>query len=210
MYQYVIITGALFLTIPAHAASFPCEKAKTELEHTICDDYDLNNADNELGEVYQEALKKLDKTEANQLRQAQRRWLETRQNNCDVKNAACLTAQYRQRIAALKFRGSTHYAESAAGKVAGYYEAQNMTMNVEARGANLVAVQISGAEPTSGRWTCDFEAEGTVKNGVVKLKALDDAIVTVTFRGTTAKVDEGENPMWCGHGGTLNGQYQRK
>lgn len=210
MYQQIIIAIVLFLTIPVHAASFNCEKAKTELEHTICNDTDLNAADSKLGEIYQELLKKLDKAEAEHVRQLQRRWLETRQNNCDIKNAACLTAQYQQRIATLKFRGSSDYGDSPAGKVAGKYEAKNMEMNVEARGTNVVSVHVEGAEPTSGKWICDFEGEGTLKNGEVKLKALDDAFVTVTFHGTTAKVDEGQDSLWCGMGGSLNGQYRRK
>lgn len=210
MYQSVIIIGALFLAVPVHAASFPCEKAKTQLEHTICDDFDLNAVDTELGDIYQDLLKTLPKTEAEQVRQFQRRWLETRENNCDIKNAACLTAQYKQRIAALKFRSSAEYADSPAGKVAGRYENGVMEMTVEARDANLVSVHIWGAEPTRARWICDFEEEGTLKNGVVKLKLLDDAVVSVVFRGAMAKVDEGDNGMWCGNGGTLNGQYQRK
>lgn len=210
MYQAIVMTTALFLAVPGYAASFSCEKAETQLEHTICDDFDLNAADAELGDIYQDLLKTLRKTDAEQVRQFQRRWLETRENNCDIKNAACLTAQYKQRIAALKFRSSAEYADSPAGKVAGRYENGVMEMTVEARGANLVSVHIMGAEPTRARWICDFEEEGTLKNGEMKFKALDDVIVTVSFRGETAKVDEGANSMWCGNGGTLNGKYQRK
>jgi hypothetical protein len=43
----------------------------------------------------------------------------------------------------------------------------------------------------------------------LKIKALDDLFVTVEFQGTTATVNEGENSMWCGMGGSLNGKYQR-
>lgn len=210
IYQAIIVGFMMFLATHSNAASFDCQKAKLELEHTICEHKKLNQLDSELGTAYQNLLKKLAKAEAGQLQQQQRRWLELRQNHCGVKNPDCLITLYHQRIATLEFRSSADYASSPAGKLDGKYIAKNMELRVEALALNKVFIWIEGAEPKSGKWTCDFSGEGKLHDNTVQIKALDDAFVTVTFRGATAEVNEGETSLWCGMGGTLNGKYQKK
>ena len=209
-YRAIIAIVVTFLATEINAASFDCKKAKSELEHTICDHPKLSQLDTELGTIYQNLLQKLVKSEVERLRQRQRRWLESRQNNCDVKNPDCLVTLYQQRVTTLEFRSSANYATSPAGKVDGKYITDNIELEVEVLASNMAFVHIAGAEPQSGRWTCDFSGEGKLQGNLLKIKALDDAFVTVTFHGSTATVNEGETSLWCGMGGSLNGKYLKK
>lgn len=207
----VTVLVTLFSPLPLHAASFDCDKAKTVLEHSICNHKPLNELDSEMGGLYRNLLKTLDKVDAELLKQSQRRWLETRTHLCNEKNLACLTELYQGRISNLEFRGSAKYASSAAGKVSGFYVEGNMNVTVEALSENTVAVTIQGAEPDVGKWTCEFSETGTLTGNTVKLKSLDDAVVTVKFQKGIATVDEGDDSsLWCGSGGTLNGTYKRR
>jgi uncharacterized protein len=210
MYYRTSMFLILFTAVHAHAASFDCNKAKSTLEHSICDDAKLNQLDAELGTAYQNLLKKRSKSEGEQVRQMQRDWLITRENNCEVSNANCLIKLYQQRISALQFQTSEKYASSAAAKLSGtYHGIGNMEMQVVAIAPKQLSVHIQGVEPTSARWVCDFQGEAGLQDNRLKIKALDDLFVTVEFQGTTATVNEGENSMWCGMGGSLNGKYQR-
>ncbi|MEZ5671852.1 MAG: lysozyme inhibitor LprI family protein [Thiotrichaceae bacterium] len=210
MYQYVILPFIIFTVAQAEAASFDCKKASSKLEHTICNDAELNQADTELGTIYRKLLKKLSKSDIKQLQQMQRDWLTTREQQCDVSEANCLTVLYQKRIAALQFRDSEAYATSAAGKLSGIYDGiGNMEMQVIAIAPEQLFIHIQGTEPTSARWICDFEGEAELQDNVIKVKALDDAFVTISFKDATATVDEGQDSMWCGAGGSLNGKYHK-
>ena len=52
-----IVLLAAALQAPADAASFDCRKARTGLEHRICDDPALGKADEELAQVFRETLR---------------------------------------------------------------------------------------------------------------------------------------------------------
>ncbi|EIJ41986.1 hypothetical protein BegalDRAFT_1083 [Beggiatoa alba B18LD] len=211
MLKKIAIFSAFCVILPVHAASFDCKKAQAEIEQTICNDKDLSALDSQLGKTYNSLLKILAKKEASFLRQTQRYWAQTRENNCDIHNAACLAALYRQRLTTLDFFKSPDYLETPTGRASGIYQlGGNMEMVVEALSAQELAVNISGAEPTNGRWICDFGGQGTLENGVLAMKALDDAIVKVTFAKNQATVDEGEESLFCGMGGSLNGKYQKQ
>jgi uncharacterized protein len=160
MYYRTLMFLILFIAVHAHAASFDCNKAKSVLEHSICDDTKLNQLDAELGTAYQNLLKNRSKSEGQQVRQMQRDWLSTRENNCEVSNANCLIKLYQQRISALQFQNSEKYASSAAAKLSGtYHGIGNMEMQVVAIAPKQLSVHIQGVEPTSGRWVCDFQGE---------------------------------------------------
>lgn len=210
IYQYVIPLFIVFTVAQAGAASFDCKKASSKLEHTICNDTELNQADAELGTAYRNLLKKLPKPDVKQLQQMQRDWLTTREQQCDTSEAKCLIALYKKRIAALQFRGSEAHTTSAASKLSGTYRGiGNMEMQVIAIAPEQLFIHIQGTEPTSARWICDFEGDAELQDNAIKIKVLDDAIVTVSFKGATATVDEGQNSMWCGAGGSLNGEYHK-
>lgn len=114
-----VILGCLF-TIPlVQAASFDCSKAQTKVETLICTFPQLSKADEELGQLYTQALKSLPTSPAAQLREEQRAWLEQRdqqlttaciEKDCPANkqestacfNANCAVAFYSERISVLK------------------------------------------------------------------------------------------------------------
>ena len=91
----------VLLAVPmyAHAASFDCAKAGTQLEKLICSDRDLNTLDGDLGGAYKQALATAqDKTA---LKNEQKQWIKTGRAACGT-DKKCLAVAYRQRIAALR------------------------------------------------------------------------------------------------------------
>ncbi|WP_428634637.1 lysozyme inhibitor LprI family protein [Sedimenticola sp.] len=113
----------LLLLLPGTAcsASFDCSKASTKVEKMICADPELSKLDEKLGKTYSAALNKTPDLLA--LKQQQRDWLNDR-NGCV--DAACLQAQYQQRIGELDrvvaliptTKGQeSHYFEKEADKL---------------------------------------------------------------------------------------------
>jgi len=89
---------AVLLAGAAQAASFPCEKARTAVEKTICGNPELSALDEHLGRYYaaaRAALKPADSC----LVGDQRNWLRARRDAC--KDAGCLRQVYLQRLAEL-------------------------------------------------------------------------------------------------------------
>lgn len=82
----------------ATAASFPCDKASTAVEKTICAQKDLSVLDDALGRYYAAARGALGKGEAC-LAADQRAWIRGTRDAC--KDAACLKRAYLERLAVL-------------------------------------------------------------------------------------------------------------
>jgi uncharacterized protein YecT (DUF1311 family) len=80
----------------AHAASFDCSKASTEVERMICGDAALSKLDEELARKYKEALKNVWSEKL--IPHYQKLWMKGR-NLC--KSVSCLNDSYFQRIAEL-------------------------------------------------------------------------------------------------------------
>jgi len=210
MWKISLLLGAFALSGNVAAASFDCQKAKSELEHVLCDNAELSLLDSRLGGTYNTLTKMLNSAEVKQLRAAQTAWLGTRITECTAKSVDCLKRLYQKRIDTLSFRALPEYKTSAAGKVAGTYKkGKNMDLSVEALSANSIAVAMLGAGE-GGRWTCDFSAEGELKNGSAKLHVLDDEEVNFRFEKNQIIVSEETNHnSACGVGGTLKGIYTR-
>ncbi len=81
----------------AHAASFDCARATTEIERLICSDDQLSASDSELAGAYEEFAKKL--KDPKFARELQRKWLTDIRGRCT--SADCLTEVYRKRISQL-------------------------------------------------------------------------------------------------------------
>lgn len=80
------------------AASFDCDKAKTEVEQAICADPGLSKSDEEMAEAYRAALKRAQDWEG--LRREQGAWLRARDEGCGAA-VACLDGLYADRVARL-------------------------------------------------------------------------------------------------------------
>ena len=81
------------MSIAAHAASFDCIKAQSEVERMICGSADLSGLDDQLGKAWTQHLR--NNAFKDQFRRTQRRWIEQR-NQC--KDAACLRQAYLARL----------------------------------------------------------------------------------------------------------------
>ena len=88
---------ALFALESASAASFPCAKATTAVEKSICADRTVSELDEHLGRYYSAARAELGEAKAC-LAKDQKSWLQTR-NAC--KDAKCLKRVYLARLAEL-------------------------------------------------------------------------------------------------------------
>jgi uncharacterized protein/heat shock protein HslJ len=86
--------------------SFDCSKAAGEVEKLICRDQPLARLDQELSEVYDQAIANISGTEHTTIRAMQRGWIKGR-NDCwkaeDVR--ACVEASYHTRIVELQITG---------------------------------------------------------------------------------------------------------
>ncbi|WP_411755559.1 lysozyme inhibitor LprI family protein [Serratia sp. (in: enterobacteria)] len=84
----------------AHAASFDCAKATSNVEHSICNNPDLSSLDGQLSENYQSAMANLAGDQADALRTEQRSWLKQR-DTCNGQES-CLSDLLSQRAAQLQ------------------------------------------------------------------------------------------------------------
>ena len=91
-------TVLLLLAGSAQSASFPCEKARTAVEKTICGNQELSTLDEHLGRYYSAARSAL-KSADSCLVSDQRNWLRIQRDAC--KDAGCLRKVYLQRLAEL-------------------------------------------------------------------------------------------------------------
>jgi uncharacterized protein len=82
----------------ASAATFDCNKAKTEVEKDICADPQLSKLDEDLGAAYRGAMERAKQTEKGKLRNEQLAWIKSR-NAC--KDKLCIEVMYRTRVAML-------------------------------------------------------------------------------------------------------------
>ncbi len=88
---------AFTFALSAQGASFDCGKAKTKVEHLICDNTELENLDDGMAAVYKATLQ--EHAQPDLVKQAQKHWLKKR-NNC--KDVGCVKKAYMSRLAALE------------------------------------------------------------------------------------------------------------
>jgi uncharacterized protein YecT (DUF1311 family) len=194
------------------AASFNCAKASKPVEHAICNDAQLNDADTRLGHAYTQLRKQLSKAEYIFMRNAQRRWLAWRDQQCPGAVVDCLLPLYEQRIESLKFRLAPEFPVSAAGRASGDYRlGKHMRLYSEAISPNLLQVEIIGVDPVAARWVCRFNGVGSISRDGKYVHHVDDNNrFSITFQDTTAVIEASAvADSFCGAGGSLSGTYTR-
>lgn len=92
---FSLIFGAIFLTAHAHSASFQCEKAKTQTEHQICENLELNDADVKMATTYNIVRRLVPMGTRSMIQTEQIRWLQLRDECQD--NIECLKHVYQMR-----------------------------------------------------------------------------------------------------------------
>lgn len=103
MKQIILIALSwLALLATAQAASFDCSIASTDLERKICNDIQLNKADEEMSAYYFKLTKTLNSEDSKELLDKQRAWLKQRKKLCPDLNPMCLLSTYSRRINELK------------------------------------------------------------------------------------------------------------
>ena len=90
-YGWFVCLG-LMLSVAGHAASFSCEKAKTQTEHAICEHRAVNDADVKMATTYRIVSRLVAMGTRPQIRDEQYRWLELR-DRCGS-SLSCLTQVY--------------------------------------------------------------------------------------------------------------------
>jgi uncharacterized protein len=105
-----LVASALLLLhlVPtiAHAASFDCKKARTQVEKTICADAELSQLDEELTSAYRDAMGKAVQSDKDTIRKEQADWLNNRNKVCGSipgrgrtePDGVCLKTAYEYRI----------------------------------------------------------------------------------------------------------------
>lgn len=92
-----LVLFGLTLALPVYAASFDCAKARTKVEHLICDNPELSKLDEELDETYKIAQQ--DSPQNVAIKHTQKIWLRVRNACGDVK---CIKDAYTGRLTLLK------------------------------------------------------------------------------------------------------------
>jgi len=90
--------AVFLLQSPAQSASFPCDRARSTVEKTICGNPELSTLDEHLGRYYAAARSVL-KAADSCIASDQRNWLRAQRDPCS--DAACLRQAYLRRLAEL-------------------------------------------------------------------------------------------------------------
>ena len=217
-----LVLMVLACPAPSWAASFSCAKASTPTEKAICADAGLSKLDDRLSAAYREGVKLLSgaSPEENDALSAvkadQRAWLGER-NACGA-DTACLRTAYERRVAVLTFHPDPG-APSPADRFVGRFDHGGfMDIVAMALRDGRVAVSVSGAEPTAGRWVCNFAGIGQPDKAGRLLVGTPDAdgngLILETKGAST--LDIPDNPTnqaarsnWCGMNGTFLLSYKR-
>lgn len=123
-------TLALVVAVcPVYAVGFDCSKAKTEVEHLICGNSELNELDRSLNRLYRNITMNPEKPVAQV--QAQRNWLSSVRDRC--KSVGCLKAAYRRRIEALTQQMATSAGQPSGDPNCGLPASRPLNAACEAR-----------------------------------------------------------------------------
>ncbi|MDQ2105139.1 lysozyme inhibitor LprI family protein [Azospirillum isscasi] len=222
----LLALGLLALPSAATAAGFPCSKANTPTEKAICADPALSALDDRLSASYRAALDRLSGASPEEgaagaaVKTDQRAWLRER-DSCGA-DPSCLRRAYEGRVAVLSFR-TDPAAPSPAGRYVGRFDHEGfMDIAAVALRDGTVAVSVSGAEPTAGRWVCDFSGVGRLDGAGRLAVGTPDATPDAGGGGLILEAGEGggitipdlepnraASGYWCGHNGSFIGSYRR-
>ncbi|MBP2315768.1 lysozyme inhibitor LprI family protein [Azospirillum soli] len=219
----VMVLAVMMLACPSlsWAASFSCAKASTPTEKAICADAGLSKLDERLSAAYRDGIKLLSgaSPEENEARSAvkadQRAWLGER-NACGA-DTACLRTAYERRVAVLTFHPDPG-APSPADRFVGKFDYEDfMGITAMALRDGRVAVSVSGAEPTTAKWVCDFAGIGQLDKAGKLLVGAPDAegngLILEAKGASTVEIPDhpanrAASSNWCGMNGTFMRAYR--
>lgn len=208
--QSLLLLGLCLVDGRAHAQSFDCAKAATQIEHAICENKVLGELDVTLARTLQDTLStKPDQRKA--LLGDERRWIAFRDRKCAPKTvnaglpvAQCLAEIYRSRIADIK---------SAAD---GTENPSRLTLATETSASKLLPA-CSEAEQRLNDWLKRADEANTIFPSAVANTVSAEALPRGTGPGAGANVwsirisdarvgDTALKAISYGEGGTCHGQ----
>lgn len=206
---------------------FNCAKAKTPIEKLICDDPNLAQADANLQEAYNAARKQIlaRHGDEKQLREDQRNWLKTRDDECSrgqdshIPEQAdamvnCLLARYSRQSAALNVIGRPPTVVQIPADLAidGVYRNETGELKLSSQadgGANFVI----NTQAERGICAADGKAVRIGTSNYAFNDADTACEISITVHGNTASVGTEGNcfSAFCGvHALGMDGDYVRK
>jgi uncharacterized protein len=211
--------AALTLVAPirsgaAERPSFDCAKAATATERTICASDALASLDRDIAALYRQRRARA--PSAQSVDTNQRQWLTVRDACGD--DVACLEkemSERRQHLQELVARFAKALAKDKSGFTGVYANAYG-TAEIEAVSATEFDVTISTAEPSQGRWLCDFSGTGHLGRGAIVIRhpaEVNDTTVVVTLTRKagvlTVREERTDQADYCGHNGYIEGAYRQ-
>lgn len=183
---------AVAATVPP-APSFDCARAATPVEKTICADADLARLDGELVAAYRQAMGQARDGDA--LKGEQQNWLRQVRNKCP--SAACLTAAYQARLAALRQGAAALPAAIAATYAGGFTGKEKITLTADGR--------VLEAGRDAGRYAPDRASPWRDAQYPLLLVQPDAGRLAERH----CKVQPDLRKLICNDGGTLSAEYER-
>src|SRR5258708_39367605 len=105
----MLACAVLIIFAQAHAQSFDCNKASTQVEHTICSNKTLGELDTTLASQLKDSVSNANPEQRGDYIRDERQWLRFRNQHCAPGSptageslSECLAAAYRDRITSLK------------------------------------------------------------------------------------------------------------
>jgi hypothetical protein len=206
---------ALWALLPsASAASFDCAKARTRIEHQICNNLVLSQLDDQMAVLYAEARAAANRQSAKDGRdlvENQREWLNddtSHFNLASCKDVKCTEKYIRDRIQFLKyFCAQTALDRLALFPVEGHYVGSHQELEVKSRSGrisvHLEAFWVSPTRQPGAVNTGQLEAEMALDGQKAIYKDLQelDCQVVITFFHAKAVVEQTGS---CGMGMNVN------
>lgn len=188
--------------------SFDCAKAKSEMEHFLCDMPGLGWYDRQLAKAYKVTLAAVGSAGAAALKASQAEFLKAR-DACKTSDAyGCVVSRYMQRLDELV--GMSGEDDFAAGSFA----SDNGTLGIVRYPDGLVAMTVSTVG--GGDHTCSFETDTAKEDSAgnyVYARSYDGwdetCRITVTPEGNVLTLESEGCQYWCGARATLDGTYSR-
>jgi len=220
---------ALFLIAsPAAGASFDCAKAQSPFEKAICSNPEVSKQDEILAKAYQTALGGLSTDAANEIKSAQRAWLDYAKHSCsdDAQPIAgaytdeqkqCLAAVYRDRIGDLeasRMQGGYRFypidrylverdTEALPEDFSKVADRQFQIVKID--GADDTAMAFNGAVESIIAETRDLFEPGTTTIAASDGTSDNDTATKVSAV-TNQRISLQTNEYWYGHG-AAHGNY---
>jgi len=188
--------------------SFDCAKAKSEMEHFLCDMPGLGWYDRQLAKAYKLVVGAVGADGAAELQKSQAEFLKAR-DACKTSDAyGCVVSRYMQRLEELAA------ASGADNFAAGSFEADNGTLAIVRYPDGLVAMTVSTVG--GGDHTCAFETDTAGEDAAgnyVYSRSYDGwdetCHISVAPEGNVLTLTSEGCQYWCGMRATLDGTYSR-